>query len=253
MSNYPPSTTLPTFANLRAAPIPDELDVLPIASKWFSAFSTAVSACDANEAVAIFVEHSFWRDLLALTWDLRTLEGSLKIQHMLQDRLAVVRLTAMKMDEASVRLERPYPDIAWVAATFTFETKIGYGSGVFRLSPVEGGEFKAHTVFTDLDALKGHPERVGRLRNPDQYHGYLWSDQRRRETEFIDNDPTVLIVGGAQAGLSVAARLKALGISTLVVEKDKRVGDIWRNRYGALCLHDPVCTRFWPRIFCLAD
>ena len=65
--------------------------------------------------------------------------------------------------------------------------------------------------------------------------------EREREREFADQDPTVLIVGGGQSGLNVAARLKLLDIPTLIVEKNKRVGDQWRNRYQALCLHDPVC------------
>jgi len=49
-----------------------------------------------------------------------------------------------------------------------------------------------------------------------------------------------LIVGGGHSGLGVAARLKALGIPALVIEKNGRIGDNWRTRYEALCLHDPV-------------
>ncbi|KAF8661622.1 hypothetical protein AX16_001296, partial [Volvariella volvacea WC 439] len=53
-------------------------------------------------------------------------------------------------------------------------------------------------------------------------------------------DPTVLIIGGGHSGLDVAARLKALGVSTLIVEKNDQIGDNWGKRYEALCLHDPV-------------
>ncbi|KAJ7792195.1 hypothetical protein B0H14DRAFT_2394788, partial [Mycena olivaceomarginata] len=52
--------------------------------------------------------------------------------------------------------------------------------------------------------------------------------------------PTVLIVGGGQSGLELAGRLKCLDVSVLVIEKNARVGNNWRNRYEALCLHDPV-------------
>ncbi|KIK47187.1 hypothetical protein CY34DRAFT_9210 [Suillus luteus UH-Slu-Lm8-n1] len=48
------------------------------------------------------------------------------------------------------------------------------------------------------------------------------------------------LLGGGQSGLDVAARLKMLGMKTLVVEKNERIGDNWRKRYAALCLHDPV-------------
>jgi cation diffusion facilitator CzcD-associated flavoprotein CzcO len=50
-----------------------------------------------------------------------------------------------------------------------------------------------------------------------------------------------VIIGAGQCGLAVAARLKTLGVPTLVVDKHERIGDEWRNRYDALCLHDPVC------------
>ncbi|MBI3861623.1 MAG: NAD(P)/FAD-dependent oxidoreductase, partial [Planctomycetia bacterium] len=36
------------------------------------------------------------------------------------------------------------------------------------------------------------------------------------------------------------ARLKRLEVPTLIIEKNKRPGDSWRNRYKSLCLHDPV-------------
>jgi hypothetical protein len=87
-----------------------------------------------------------------------------------------------------------------------------------------------------------------------------WVEDRHRETEFRNRVPSVLIIGAGHIGLEVAARLKHLGVPTLVVEKNKRVGDNvchihgspsvslsyiayfqWRNRYNSLCLHDPVC------------
>ena len=34
-----------------------------------------------------------------------------------------------------------------------------------------------------------------------------------------------------QAGLNVAARLQALGMSCLIVDKNRRIGDNWRLRY----------------------
>ncbi|KAF5382249.1 hypothetical protein D9757_008943 [Collybiopsis confluens] len=241
MSLYPPSSTLPTFDNLRAPQPPDDLDVSQVALEWFLTFSTAITSCKASDAVTLFVENSFWRDCLALTWDLRTFIGTEKIQTFLEDRLSVAKLSEMKLDESAVVLVRPYPDLAWISGTFTFKTEIGQGNGTFRLSPIEGGLFKAHTVFTNLIGLKGHPEVIGRLRNPVASHGLDWVEGRRKEVEFLDSDPTVLVIGGGHSGLETAARLKVLGVPTLVVEKDDRIGDVWRNRYGALCTHDPVC------------
>ena len=49
-----------------------------------------------------------------------------------------------------------------------------------------------------------------------------------------------LIIGAGQGGLTTAARLKQLGVPTLVIDKNGRVGDNWRKRYRQLVLHDPV-------------
>lgn len=40
--------------------------------------------------------------------------------------------------------------------------------------------------------------------------------------------------------MTAAARLKVLGVDTLIIDKLPRVGDNWRNRYKSLVLHDPV-------------
>lgn len=40
-----------------------------------------------------------------------------------------------------------------------------------------------------------------------------------------------VVIGGGQAGLSVGGRLKALGTSYVIVEKNEQVGDAWRTRY----------------------
>src|SRR5262249_60885783 len=59
-------------------------------------------------------------------------------------------------------------------------------------------------------------------------------------------DPVVLVVGGGQAGLSIAARLTQLQIDTLIVDREQRIGDNWRNRYRALTLHNQVQVNHLP-------
>jgi cation diffusion facilitator CzcD-associated flavoprotein CzcO len=58
-----------------------------------------------------------------------------------------------------------------------------------------------------------------------------WPSERVRDQNMEDVEPAVLIVGGGQCGLIMAARLNMLDISVLVIEKNERVGDNWRNRY----------------------
>ena len=45
---------------------------------------------------------------------------------------------------------------------------------------------------------------------------------------------------GGQGGLALGARLRRLGVPTIVLERNARAGDNWRRRYKSLCLHDPV-------------
>ena len=50
----------------------------------------------------------------------------------------------------------------------------------------------------------------------------------------------MVIVGGGQGGIALGARLRQLGVPTIIVERNARPGDSWRKRYKSLCLHDPV-------------
>jgi putative flavoprotein involved in K+ transport len=111
--------------------------------------------------------------------------------------------------------------------------------------PDGAGSWKAWTVLTTVDELKGFEEPLGPRRDMGVSHGeqrarLSWLERRQQEREFTDSEPAVLVVGAGQGGLTVAARLGQLGLDTLVVERNPRVGDNWRNRYRSLVLHDPV-------------
>ncbi|KAG6872067.1 hypothetical protein C0995_013411 [Termitomyces sp. Mi166 len=236
-----PEPPLPTLQRLNAT-IPADLDAKAIAKAWFAAFTRSVEAGDSQGVAKLIVNDGYWRDMLALTWDFRTFSGLPKITQFLADRLGSARPTAFALrDDAYLGLQQPYPDIAWINLFFDFETSTGIAFGIARLIPDAKGEWKAHTIYTNLEDLKGFPEKIGTLRDASVNHG-KWVDNRKKEVEFVDKSPVVLIVGGGQSGLEVAARLKALDVPTLVVEKNQRIGDNWRNRYDALCLHDPLAN-----------
>jgi putative flavoprotein involved in K+ transport len=69
-----------------------------------------------------------------------------------------------------------------------------------------------------------------------------WAERKaREEAELgISRQPYCLIVGGGQGGVALGARLKRLGVPTIILDKHERPGDQWRKRYKSLCLHDPV-------------
>ena len=99
--------------------------------------------------------------------------------------------------------------------------------------------------------MKGFEEQLGTARPRGQsysrdFRGPNWLDLRKSAAEYADRDPVVLVVGGGQAGLSIAARCKQLHLDTLIVDREARVGDNWRNRYHALTLHNQVQVNHLP-------
>lgn len=235
----PPGSGLPTFDYLGVAPVDAaEVDAGKIARSWVSSFASAISTHDVDGILPLLYDKPWWRDLFALTWDMRTFFGKDKIARFLTDRFPETHFG--KVTYLGANFSQPWDDMAWICAQFSFETGVAIGSGVVYLVPTPSQNWKALITTTILDGLKGFPEQISNLRNPLPNHG-KWVVQRKREQEFVDGDPEVLIIGGGQSGLDVAARLKVLGTPTLIVEKNARIGDQWRNRYDALCLHDPVC------------
>jgi putative flavoprotein involved in K+ transport len=222
------------------------IDAGAVASLWLSAFADALSRGEAAAVAELFQPDGYWRDHLSFTWDLRTLRGHEAITGMLADRLTAVA-------PGDFRLDRPDPLIQplderrpLVQVAFRFATATGRGRGVVRLTRAEdgGAEWRAWTLLTALHELKGHEERIGDHRplgHPAGTEKFLpWREQRQRESEFSGSDPAVLVVGAGQAGLAMGARLGALGVSTLIIDANDRVGDNWRKRYRNLVLHDPV-------------
>ncbi|KAH7922234.1 FAD/NAD(P)-binding domain-containing protein [Leucogyrophana mollusca] len=232
------TASLPTLDRLGST-VPPDTDVLAVALQWFDSFAQALQSGDVDNTLSLLLEDVFWRDMLSLTWDIRTFQGAHKVRQFLTDQLPLFPISSCKLRKHLVQLQTPYPDIAWIQAFFDFETPIGIASGVFRLVPLRDGSWKAHAVYTNLEDLKGHPEKHGPLRDHQPNHG-KWAAKRAREIEFLDEEPRVVVIGAGHGGLCAAARLKMLGVNALVVDKNERIGDNWRNRYEALCLHDPV-------------
>ncbi|KAH7905557.1 hypothetical protein BJ138DRAFT_1095031 [Hygrophoropsis aurantiaca] len=237
-------TLLPTLDRLGVAVSP-KLDVASVTSQWFDPFAQALQSANTDDIILSLTEDVFWRDMLSLTWDFRTFQGINKVRQFLTDQLPLFPISSCKLRKELVEFQTPYPDIAWIQGFFDFETHVGIASGVFRLIPLRDGSWKAHTVYTNLEDLTGYPELHGPLRDHQPNHG-KWAAKRAREVEFLDVDPSVIVVGAGHNGLCAAARLKMMGINTLVVEKHERIGDSWRKRYGALCLHDPVWADHMP-------
>ena len=212
---------------------------------WLSRFETALTACDANKLSDCFTKDGNWRDVLAFTWHLTPFVGASQIGTGFVERQPSVLAHKFEINpERSEprRVTRLQKDC--IEAMIRFETRLGRGEGVLRLIE-EGTTLKAWALSTSLEEMKGFEEKIGPNRPSGSaysrnFGGDNWEDARQRAQSYEDHDPTVLVVGGAQAGLSIAARLNQLGVDTLVVEKWPRIGDSWRKRYHSLALHNSI-------------
>jgi len=221
------------------------------AERWLRQFEQALRKADDKGLRALFRPDGHWRDVLALTWTIQTRSGASGFLTDLQRLAARAGARNFHLDPDRTlprRVSRAGTEA--IEAFFAFETAQGRCNGVLRLTRA-GGSPKAWTLLTALDAIKGHEERVGRARPKGEaysrdFRGPNWLDQRRAAARYEDRDPTVLVVGGGQAGLSIAARLTQLGIDTLIVDRWPRIGDNWRQRYHALTLHNQVQVNHLP-------
>src|SRR5712672_2765870 len=233
----------------------DRTDDISIAAEnWLAQFETALAEPNDSLLKTLFHPDSYWRDVLALSWNLQTINGADAILTELKTHARRAAPSAFQIDPdraAPRRVTRAGTNA--IEAIFKFETAQGRGSGILRLIPDagDGNRLKAWTLLTALDELKGFEERQGRSRPKGEaysrdFRGPNWLDLRKAAAEYADRDPAVLVVGGGQSGLCIAARLKQLQVDTLIVDREARIGDNWRNRYHALTLHNQVQVNHLP-------
>ena len=226
---------------------------LEAVSQWLATFETALSGPDLKDAEQLFHKDSYWRDLLAFTWRIQTVRGADNIVAALGTHCGAARACHFQVDPERTpprRVTRAGTEA--IEAFFAFETAAGPANGVLRLTPGEDGEkLKAWTLMTALDEIRGFEETVGNTRPTGEvwsrdFRGPNWLDGRQAAIAYADHDPEVIVVGGGQAGLSIAARLTQLNVDTLIVDREHRIGDNWRNRYHALVLHNQVHVNHLP-------
>ncbi len=207
---------------------------------WLSDFEAALSVRDIDRIAAKFAPNSYWRDLIAFSWNIKTLEGRDQIAGMLNARLADTAPSGFQTRET------PTVDGDVLTAFIEFETAVGRGVGHLRLQ-TDADADRAWTLLTALQELKGHEERTGPSRELGAVHGgnpdpRSWAEKRAAESAALGHtvQPYVLVVGGGQGGIALGARLRQLRVPSLVIDRHERPGDQWRNRYKSLYLHDPV-------------
>lgn len=210
--------------------------------KWLGRFNAALQSANPAAVASLFAQDSHWRDLFAFTWNITPCAGPAAIAALMLEKQATVDALgfAIVSGRTPPRIV-PRAGLEVIEAIFQFETALGRGFGVVRLLASEPD--KAFQFMTSLHELKGFEEKIGARRPTGEaysrnFGGTNWMDQRLASVRYADREPTALVVGGGQAGLTVAAALGHLGVDTLVIDRLPRVGDCWRTRYHSLALHN---------------
>lgn len=214
------------------------------AEAWFAQFTDALESKNIDAVCDLFMDGCFWRDLLTFTWNVKTMEGKYAIADMLRNTLPNISPKEFTM------MDRVSLTDGVLENWFTFETDDARGEGIFRL--IDG---KCLMLFTAMKELIGHEEPEGRHRPLGSDHKAkpnraTWADMKaqRQESFGTTEQPWCMVIGGAQSGIALGARLKQLNVPTLIIEQNEKPGDAWRNRYDSLVLHDPVWYDHMPYI-----
>jgi len=244
---------MPTAGHVERNPTrPADTIVDGIAQKtieWLAAFELAIASRDEEAISKLFVAESHWRDLFIFTWNITPRNGREAVVSTLLDAMAPMKPTNFRIAEGRTpprQAMRAGEEV--IEAIFSFETAVARGVGILRL-PVATPE-KAWMISTALDEIKDAEWPVGDNR-PSGKHDRLFggdtkAQRHARELEYSDRDPAVIVVGGGHNGISTGAQLRMLGVDALVVERNARVGDVWRNRYASLALHNKIQLNHLP-------
>lgn len=188
-----------------------------------------------------FVEDATWRDSYAVTGTLRTFYGTASISRAWKD--------CLKLSKASIFTIAPIPPEEmrlpggsfWMEIGYGFETDDSYCIALVSVvpDPAGGSGWKIWVLRTILQQLKGAP-RID-VYDPSAADGGGMVNGNGTTTNGTSQESSYqfdcVIVGAGQAGLDAAARCAAQEISYVVIDKQARMGDNWRNRYDSARLH----------------
>lgn len=182
----------------------ESADPKAIAKKTIDALNAALSRGDVLGVTELFSEDSYWRDHLALTWDVRTFTGKANIKKQLEENGSAV--TNVTIDDSSAYRAPHFASfdgagkVRGIEFFITFESKVGSGRGTCRLFE-ENGKWKIFSLFTGLQTIKGHEEATGPKRTAGVAHGGKpgrknWVERRQAEQNYEGGvEPTVIILG----------------------------------------------------------
>lgn len=246
MSSRTPAVPIADLpGSLPAVSIPEHVDHAEVAS-------TCVQYLSSLKAEHL-VQDALWRDLLALSRSMRTFSTPKSIVEAWTELSSLRHPSKFGIIPQSSHVMRFGPKISFIAARFSFSTEshpVARCSGLIRLVPGQDGQWKIWALSTILEEISafGNPDMLeisrtvsngvsdlkiqGPTNGNSDINGLVHSFHTSETAEF-----DCVIVGGGMAGLSVAGRLKALGVSAVTLERNAHIGENWTSRYDSVKLH----------------
>lgn len=176
-----------------------------IASKLITDLNKALTNKNPQAVSQLFVQHGYWRDHLALSWDYHTLIGREKIANFLTEN--GIRLAKIEIDTSNAYrsphfgpIDGGLGEVKGVEFFIKFTSDVGSGEGVARVAEEPEGQWKFFMFSTSLFELTGYDRLINHNRprgvvhggNPDRQN---WLEKRAAEQNFEDRQPQVVIVG----------------------------------------------------------
>ncbi|KAI1271092.1 hypothetical protein F5Y07DRAFT_404755 [Xylaria sp. FL0933] len=202
------------------------------------AFNSALASGDASLLAGIFyAKQAFWRDIAALTSHWRTFTTPSVVAAALLEMKNARQLEGMIELVGDPHFAVVNPTLMFIDCTISFRTSspaLGCMGKMILLPVGTDGEcrtiaWKIWILSTWTESLLDYPEDEKLLSAP---------SRQLRGLETVET--AVFILGAGTSGLMTAARLKALGVESVVAERNDQIGDNWLQRYDSLRLHVPT-------------
>ncbi|WVW81123.1 hypothetical protein I302_103114 [Kwoniella bestiolae CBS 10118] len=240
MYDFKYNHSLPTIQYL-GQDIAQDINPLKEAENIVAQLTDILGKGDGAAFADLFLEYGVWRDKLAFTWDYRTFNFKENIARAAKDLLPTTKASNLQFLTPAPAIQRPYADLSYLQFVISLDTELSNAHAVVNAVQTAQG-WKIWTLHTVIESLHNFPELP-----PADGHmtgSIRWEKQRAQDDDEIE--PDVVIVGGGQNGLALAARLKVLGVKALIVDHSAEIGEVWTKRYEYLSLHFPHWADHFP-------
>lgn len=245
---YPQPADLRTLFSQNPVPIiplgtvdPDSMSGVVPTDHALAVLKTLNEALASGDAEMLqscfFPEQAYLKDQLALTWHLRTFTTPAIISATLLETKKLRDIEGGLELSGKAHFIPATPVLQFIDCTFSFRTRsppancngrlLLLPSKVDRQSSNDNAiSWKIWVLSTKLKSLDICTEDVTLLQSPGGAEPLPGS---------IETD--VFIVGGGNGAISLAARLKTLGVESIMIDRNTHIGDNWALRYDCMRFH----------------